>query len=403
MDTKNIRKSIVAVAILLCCALYHQRLSAADITYWDRQRKGANNFNCDPSQDWWPAAKAAKIQIVRLTPSKWSSEGRDFLIGNADKYTGIPDKDFLMLKRELDRAQDSGLKVVLTMLSLPGNRWRQHNGNKSDFRLWKSSDYHQQAADFWHDLVTKLANHPAIAGYNPINEPHPERLPGEQELYNKDPAAWHAKTKGSAADLRVFYAQIISAIRKVDRKTPIILDCGMWAGLEAIEYMPIFDDDKIIYSFHIYQPWEYVSKKANQGRFSYPTDPASVTGNDEESTIKRQLNRQSLAATIAAAARWQKKHRIPDNRIFAAEFGCHRMVPGAAQYLADVLEIIEGYAWHWALYAFREDCWDGMDYELGTKPLGWDHWKAVEAGKEPPPLKRIDNPIWDVMKEGLAR
>ena len=29
------------------------------------------------------------------------------------------------------------MKVVLTMLSLPGDRWRQFNNNKNDDRIWE--------------------------------------------------------------------------------------------------------------------------------------------------------------------------------------------------------------------------------------------------------------------------
>jgi hypothetical protein len=33
-------------------------------------------------------------------------------------------------------------------------------------------------------------------------------------------------------------------------------------------------------------------------------------------------------------------------------------------YLTDVLDAVDARGAHWAFYAFREDEWDGMDYEL---------------------------------------
>ena len=60
-----------------------------------------------------------------------------------------------------------------------------------------------------------------------------------------------------------------------------------------------------------------------------------------------------------------------------------RRVGGARDYLADVVERFERHGWHWAFYAYRSDGdWGGLDYELGTAPLGGAYWKAVEAGAD---------------------
>ena len=48
-------------------------------------------------------------------------------------------------------------------------------------------------------------------------------------------------------------------------------------------------------------------------------------------------------------------------------------------------------------YAFREDRWDGMGYEIGNSPLPAAYWQAVEAGKTPEPPRR-DNPLFAVIR-----
>lgn len=60
--------------------------------------------------------------------------------------------------------------------------------------------------------------------------------------------------------------------------------------------------------------------------------------------------------------------------------------------------------WHWAFYAFREDgTWGGLDYELGTAPLGQAFWDAVRRGEDPERLEhRGPNPQWDVLARALA-
>ena len=78
---------------------------------------------------------------MRLTFSKWPSARRDFLMGEADKYTGLVPEDLATLRRTLDAAHAAGLKVVVTPLSLPGARWSQQNGDRLDDRLWSQPEY----------------------------------------------------------------------------------------------------------------------------------------------------------------------------------------------------------------------------------------------------------------------
>ncbi len=62
------------------------------------------------------------------------------------------------------------------------------------------------------------------------------------------------------------------------------------------------------------------------------------------------------------------------------EFGGHRASAGLAEYFQDLIDIFQENSWHYAFYAFRENTWDGMDYELGDKKLPWSHWQSVEKG-----------------------
>ena len=50
-------------------------------------------------------------------------------------------------------------------------------------------------------------------------------------------------------------------------------------------------------------------------------------------------------------------------------------------YLEDVLTALDRDDLHWAFYSFREDAWDGMDYELGAKKVGWKYWQQMEANE----------------------
>jgi len=391
---------IVSASALLSTISAPEALAAGDkLSYWDVQQKGANYFNERPREGWWQEARQAGIGLVRLAPDKWKGAGRDFLLGDADDFRGIPPSDLALLRRQLDCAQENGIKVVLTMLSLPGCRWAQNNGDQSDFRLWRDLNYRIQAAAFWRELAAVLRDHPAVAGYDILNEPHPERMPETAALYRRNAAAWREQTRDRAADLNAFYTALIRAVREVDKDTPIIVESGMWDSPERFCCLEPQADRNILYSFHMYEPYAYTCFRVNKGRFSYPSPAgAGRKRKSEKATVRRQLNPAGLRQILAPVLQWQKEHNIPANRVFAAEFGCGRQVDGAAQYLSDVIDILNGQDWHWAFYAFREDGWDGLDYEAGTGLLPQSYYQARARG-EKPEARRADNPLWQVLSK----
>ncbi|MEM9116190.1 MAG: cellulase family glycosylhydrolase [Myxococcota bacterium] len=221
--------------------------SAAVAVYWDHPRAGTNMFRSFPSVRRFRAARDAGIRMVRLVPDPWQGLERDFLIGDADDYQGLVAGDLQRLRTVLDLAHHAGLRVVLAMLSLPGARWRQHNDDANDVRLWADPSYAEQAARFWGDLSRELSRHPAIVAYNPINEPRAD-----------DPT-----------QIRTVYARIVQAIRRSDPQVPIVLDVGRDAAPQSIDGFEPFDDAGVLYAFHLYEPWEHVTWRVNQGRVPY--------------------------------------------------------------------------------------------------------------------------------------
>ncbi|WP_245339294.1 glycoside hydrolase family 5 protein [Paenibacillus shirakamiensis] len=378
--------------------------------YWDEQRKGTNFMNSTSLPQNYEAAKEQGIEFVRLAPDKWSknrdflfndkadTRNADFLIGSSDQYKGIVEEDFVRLKADLDAAEAKGMKVVVTVLSLPGDRWRQFNGNKNDDRIWNDLEYQNQATEFWKDLATRLKGHPAVIGYNLINEPHPETATGFNDFWTQDYTNWYTKVEHTAADLNALYDSIVKGIRTVDSTTPIIVDSGLYATPWAFKYLKPMDDPNVLYAFHMYEPYEMTSQNKKKG-FTYSYPGTVKVGNNQ---TEKEFNRQALEQFVEPVAKWASDHGVPANRIIASEFGTNRMVQGADQYMADLISIFNEYGWHWAFYAFREDTWDGMDYELGSVKPDWKYWDAIEKGKLPARVK-AHNPIWNAIQEDLKK
>jgi len=288
--------------------LFATSVSAADlIHFWDEPQHGGNSFNrLPPDQAYFDALKGYGATWVRLSYDKWKPAKRDFLIGDADKYEGIPAQDLATLKAALDRADKAGLKVVITPLSLPGMRWAQNNGNKFDGRIWQDKMWWAQAAAFWKDLATALKDHPGVAAYNIVNEPAPEKNNGVAEHGGADAmGAWYAQQAGTARDLPAFYDTVIKAIREVDPSTPIMADAGWYAAADAFSYWtkPLADD-KVLYSFHMYEPYAATSAP-NMKREKPYAYPGKVPFGEAEET----WDRDRVAAYLKTAGRLGRQPR----------------------------------------------------------------------------------------------
>ncbi|MDZ4311980.1 MAG: cellulase family glycosylhydrolase [Cypionkella sp.] len=364
----------------LCAFLPAVAYSADLISFWDSPQKGANGFNAKPQDEaYFKALADTGATWVRLTFSKWHGKGRDFLIGDADHYAGLVPEDLATLRASLDAAHAAGLKVVIVPLSLPGARWTQQNNGKFDDRLWSDPAYADQAVQFWGDLAAALKDHPAVAGYNLLNEPAPEKTTGLAENgAMPDLQAWQVAQTGRPRDLPALYTRMIAAIRAVDPVTPIMVDGGYYANPRALAAWPEkLADDRVLYAFHMYEP--YAATSAPNMKRDVPLRYPGVTTDYARAT--QVWDKAAVAAHINHAFDWAAAQGLPPTRVVAAEFGCMRLWPDCATYLADVMDAVEARGGHWAFYSFREDEWDGMDYELPKSVTPGQFYYLSEEGK----------------------
>ncbi|BBR52813.1 glycoside hydrolase family 5 protein [Pseudomonas putida] len=374
--------------------------NAADlIDFWNSPRHGGNSFNrLPPDRSYFQALSGYGATWVRLSYDKWKPQGRDFLLGDADAYKGLSPQDLAQLKTVLDNAHAAGLKVVIAPLSLPGMRWSQNNQGQFDDRLWRDKRYWTQAATFWHDLAQELKDHPAVAAYNLINEPAPERHGGlaeHAELQRMQ--QWYAGKQGGPRDLPALYRELVAAIREVDATTPIMVDAGWYAAADAFGYWPTaLPDRRVLYSVHMYEPYSATSapNMARKQPIPYP-GPAPFGGKRE------RWDGERVAAYLQKPLEWADAVGVPRSRLVVGEFGCMRRLAGCKQYLEDVLTVLDKQQLHWAFYSFREDNWDGMDYELGAAKVPWRYWQAIEKG-EPDPLARQATAEFEPIRRRLA-
>lgn len=365
------------IRILVLAALLPLAVQASDLMpFWDSPQHGGNSFNrLPPDQAYFDSLRGYGASWVRISWDKWQPEGRDFLIGDADNYQQLSQRDLATLKAVLTRAHHAGLKVVIAPLSLPWMRWSQNNNGQFDDRLWQDKKRWDSAARFWRDLALALKDQPGIAAYNLINEPAPEKTTGLSEQATvSELQRWYQQQRGGARDLPSFYQHVISAIRSVDSKTPLMVDGGWFASARGFSgWSAPLSDSRVLYSFHMYEPYDFTS--APNARRTPPfVYPGRVTFGGKPMI----WDARAVAKWMAAPYQWAEQHQLPSKRIVAGEFGCVRTLKGCTRWLEDVLQELDRRQAHWAFYSYREDAWDGMDYELGNKKVPWKYWQEME-------------------------
>lgn len=409
-SSSNIRR-LLSYTALTTTILFNSQVCLGNIDhFWKTQKKGANFFNRTESKERLLSASDFGFNWIRLTPSKWDSPGPhkepgSFFNARHSVFTPPHPDDIRQLKAVLDQANTSGLKVVLTFLTIPGRIWSQHNKGVQVRKIWSDFKAQDEAIKFWAFIAKELKGHPAIAGYNLLNEPSPEFLPPRAEDWaGTGYLTWYQKIKGTPQDLNLFYKKAVSEIRKSDQNAWIMLDSGFFATPWAFKVLEPLDDPRILYSFHMYEPYSYTfsHKKVKAGLKPLDYPGPAVIGESEKTGKKIVWDQKSLSEFFQPVRDWQKAHNIPSWQIVAGEFGVNRTAPGAAGYFSDLLTIFDKEGWHWALYSWREDEWDAMDYELGTGKAPYRYWQSIEKGTSYEYPKNL-GPFVPILRDSLQK
>lgn len=134
--------------------------------------------------------------------------------------------------------------------------------------------------------------------------------------------------------------ECISVIRKQDRKNYIVIESNMWGIARNFKNLKKFEDEKIIYSFHFYEPilvthqfapWVPFYKYYRQ-EVNYPGKPGnyseSITQKIKEENkyfpiflenIDRYWNKKELLKSIQPVLEFRNRYKVP---VFCGEFGC---------------------------------------------------------------------------------
>ncbi|MGZ5888826.1 MAG: cellulase family glycosylhydrolase, partial [Ramlibacter sp.] len=150
-------------------------------------------------------------------------------------------------------------------------------------------------ADLWTRAAQRWKDHPGLAGWGLMNEPHDLPAPGRTEPGdggNEDLAIWPAYARAG-----------IEAIRKVDRRLPIYVAGNGWSAATALaESNPGFPlaGENLVYEVHL-----YLDAASSGHAFDYD---AEVRKGYSAGLGHRPIDADTGAKRLEPAVRWARKH-----------------------------------------------------------------------------------------------
>lgn len=170
-----------------------------------------------PEKQHFAYYRDKNIRLIRF-PFLWERVQHDL-------YKGLNTQQLRLLEQTLDLAQEHGQKVILDM-----HNYGRYQGELIGTRKVPYEAY----AKVWRKLAERFRDHPALHGYDIMNEPH-----GTAGLW---PGAAQAA---------------VNAIREVDSKTLIFVEGDRWASAyhwPSANANFLIDDPtgNIVYEAHLY-------------------------------------------------------------------------------------------------------------------------------------------------------
>ena len=266
-----------------------------------------------------------------------------------DEYAAWVDSRLDNLEDVLRWAAARGMKICVDLHAAPGGC--DASGGQALFRDERCA---RAFVDTWRRIAARFRGHPAIYGYDLMNEP----------LQN-------GRAKFDYWTIQRLAAE---AVREIDPVTPIIVEANHWALPDAFSYLSPLAMDNVIYQVHFYDPHDFT----HQGVGGRPIGPKWP---DPEKNWTRDRLREILRPVRAFEARHHAK-------IYVGEFSAAAGADGAENYLRDCMALFNEYGWDWTYHAFRE----------------WNWWSVEHEGPDPKHMAPAtdDTPRKRALLEGLS-
>ena len=246
-----------------------------------------------------------------------------------------------------------------------------------------------------YDLRLVLNMHKAIGNYCDILEE--SGLMQNEELQNRFVAVWtkleevfadnnevafellNEVVNATADEWNAVAEKTVCAIRNLNKDRLIIIGGIEWNNPPGLDYVKIYDDENIIYTFHSYAPHEFTHQQGvlqagplfYNRKMPYPTDDIEryrdyhrLHGNNNAYTDIDRMDIEFLRDYMSPAKRFVENH--PDKILWCGEFGTirHCNIKYRENWMRDMITVLKEWDIPYCVWNYLSTPNDGNKFSL---------------------------------------
>lgn len=277
-----------------------------------------------------------------------------------------------LIERFFGWCETYGLNVVLNMHKAIGN----YCDIAEAVSLLDDAALQERFVRVWEMLEERFSKHPHIA-FELLNE-----------VRDVDPKKWNRLAE-----------KTICAIRRKNPARKIIIGGTCWNSARTLERLRVFDDENVIYTFHMYEPFAFTHQRGvlqadplyYNREMPYPGDieryrdyEAVVHGNKNALSAYSAMDSAFLADCLAPAVKFKKAH--PDKILWCGEFGTirHCRLAWRESWMRDVIRLLKANDIPYCVWNYLSTPNDGNRFSLvddDTREILSDTLAAIIRGE----------------------
>lgn len=235
---------------------------------------------------------------------------------------------FELLARFVSWCEKYDLGVVLNLHKAIGN----YCDIEEEVSLFDSEELLSRFINLWLELEKAFHHKPNVM-FELLNE-----------VRDIDPEKWNKLAK-----------RTIDALRKVNRDRKIIIGSTCWGNTFKLKDLKVFDDENVIYTFHMYDPSEFTHQRGvlhwtklyYNRKLTYPCDDIEryrdyyrvVFNREDAYSHIEKMDIEYLRELMTPVFEWVDAH--PDKILWCGEFGTirHADLNSRENYMNDVIKL----------------------------------------------------------------
>lgn len=188
------------------------------------------------------------------------------------------------------------------------------------------------------------------------------------EVRDVDPEKWNNLAE-----------KTIKALRKLNKNRKIIIGPTCWNNSYALKNLRVYDDENVIYTFHLYEPFEFTHQRGvlqsdplyYNRAMTYPDkidkyrDYKKVLYSDNNAYSQYdRMDIEFLRDAMQGAFDFTKKH--PDKILWCGEFGTirHADIKSRENWMQDIITLLKEYDMPYSVWNYLSTPNDGNRFSL---------------------------------------